>query len=162
MILIIPYDVLVILFALGIRQSANRNRALLFTAFLFLLYGILGPFWPPMHQRQVLAAGGKTYTDSWHIIFTIVTVLIMLLAIGFGSASLSKSFRIYSYLTTLVLIIFGTLTSRFAKEIEANRPTPWAGIWERVNIGAFMLWVSIFSFVLLLRSATATMNELIE
>ena len=158
----IVYDALVILFALGIRQSANGNRALLVSALLFLLYGILGPVWPPMHQREVLAAGGKTSMDTWHIVFTIVTVLLMMLAMGFGAAALGKKFRTYSIQTILIQIIFGILTSRFAPAIEANHPTPWAGVWERVNIGAFILWVSIFSFVLLKRSARSSMSELID
>jgi hypothetical protein len=63
-ILAILYDALVIAFALGIRQTANGNRPLLATAFFFLIYGIIRPVWPPMHQREILAAGGKSSTDS--------------------------------------------------------------------------------------------------
>jgi hypothetical protein len=30
-------------------------------------------------------------------------------------------------------------------------PTPGIGIWERINIGAFMLWIIVFAIMLLQR-----------
>jgi len=34
---------------------------------------VFGLFWPPMHQRAVLAAGGGTLTNTLHVVWTIVT-----------------------------------------------------------------------------------------
>src|SRR5215471_11886591 len=39
--------------------------------------------WPPMHQRAVLAAGGGTLTDTMHVVWALVTVLLMTTAMGF-------------------------------------------------------------------------------
>jgi len=36
-----------------------------------------------------------------------------------------------------------------APRIAANEPTPWIGLWERVNIGAFMLWIVVLAVDLL-------------
>jgi len=36
-----------------------------------------------------------------------------------------------------------------APGIPENLPTPRIGIWERINIGAFMFWVIVFAIVLL-------------
>jgi hypothetical protein len=33
--------------------------------------------------------------------------------------------------------------------IAANLPTPWVGLWERINIGAFLLWVIVLATMLL-------------
>jgi hypothetical protein len=33
--------------------------------------------------------------------------------------------------------------------IAANLPTPWIGVWERINIATFMLWVVVFAIVLM-------------
>jgi hypothetical protein len=34
---------------------------------MFIAHDVTGFFWPPMHQREVLAAGGGTRTDTMHI-----------------------------------------------------------------------------------------------
>jgi hypothetical protein len=49
-----------------------------------------------MHQRVVMAAGGKTMTDTIHIVFTMVTGFLIFTAMGFGAAALGKWFRRYS------------------------------------------------------------------
>jgi hypothetical protein len=44
------------------------------------------------------------------------------------------------------------LTTKESLGIEANLPTPHVGIWERINIGAYMLWVIVFAIMLLKRN----------
>jgi hypothetical protein len=36
------------------------------------------------------------------------------------------------------LVPFGTLTGLDAPRMEANLPTLWMGLWERIAIGLFM------------------------
>jgi accessory gene regulator protein AgrB len=102
-----------------------------------------------MHQRGVLAAGGGTFTDTWHIVMSVITVLLMFLTIGFGAAALSKRFRYYSVATILVFIVFGVLTFAESPNIDKNLPTPFIGLWERINIAAFMVWMLVFAYILL-------------
>lgn len=141
------YTVLVAAFGLGVLRVARGNRALRVTGIILIAYGSLGLLWPPMHLRGIQ----PTLTDTLHIAFAIATVLLMLLAITFGAVALGKGFRLYSIATVVVFALFGTLTFRDAPRIAANLPTPWMGIWERVNIGAFLLWVSVLAVVLLRR-----------
>ncbi len=112
-----------------------------------------------MHQRAVLAAGGGTPTDTMHIIWAIVTVLLMLLAIGFGAAALGKRFRLYSIATIVILFVFGGLTGLDGPRIGANLPTPLVGVWERINIGAFLLWVVVLANTLLRVVDTAAVSS---
>ena len=72
----------------------------------------------PMHLREVLAAGGGTLTDTMHIVFAMVTVLLMLLAMGFGAAAFGKRFRVYSIATMVILLAFGALTVLDAPRIR--------------------------------------------
>jgi heme A synthase len=102
-----------------------------------------------MHQREALAAGDGTLTDMMHIVFSMVTVLLMLLAIGFGAAALGKRFRLYSIATIVLLLVFGALTGVDAPEVAANEPTPWIGVWERLQIGVYLLWVVVLTIALL-------------
>ena len=53
------------------------------------------------------------------------------------------------------LLTFGGLTFLEAPRLEANLPTPWIGLWERINISVFLLWIVVLA-VRLLRGAEAT------
>jgi hypothetical protein len=144
-LLAIQYTLLASAFGLGIRESAGRNRPLRVVGGLMIAYGVLGLFWPPMHLRGI----EPTLTDTMHIVFSMVTVLLMMLAIGFGAAALGKRFRLYSIATLVILVVFGALTGLDAPGIAANLPTPWIGVWERINIGVFLLWVVVLAGALL-------------
>ena len=120
---------------------------------LILGYGSLGLLWPfaPMHLREALAAGGSTLSDTLHIVLSSVTVLLMFVAIGFGGAAFGKRFSAYSAATLMTLLTFGALTFVDAPRVAANLPTPWIGVWERVNVGVFLLWIVVLAIVLLRR-----------
>lgn len=149
--LAIPYTLLVTAFGWGVWRSAGENRALRTAGALLLVYGALGVVWPfaPMHLRPALAAGGGTLSDTTHIALGIVTVVLMLLAIGAGAVAFGTRFRRYSLATLVIVFVFGFLTAVDAPAIPADRPTPWIGVWERINIGAFLLWVIALAVALL-------------
>lgn len=151
-VLCLFYTLLFIAFGLGIWLSANGNRKLRFVAAVVLFDAVFGFFWPPMHQREILAAGGGTLTDTLHLVWTFVHLVLMLLMIGFGASVLGKGFRIFSVAIVLVFIVFGILTSKESIGLEANLPTPHIGIWERINMGAYMLWVIVFAIELMRRN----------
>lgn len=73
----------------------------------------------------------------------------MFLSIGFSAAAFGKGFRFYSIITILVFIVFGVLTFVEAPNVDKNLPTPYIGLWERINIAAFMAWLLVFSINLL-------------
>lgn len=149
-VLLVPvYTLLFAAFGWGILKLANGNRNLRLVGGMIIVYSIINIYWPPMHQREILAAGGGTLTDTLHLIWTILTILLMMLIMGFGAAVSGKRFRFYTILTFGVFIVFGALTFREASGMETNLPTPWMGLWERVNIAAFMLWVIIFAIDIL-------------
>jgi len=91
----------------------------------------------------------KTITDTMHKILTGVSSLFILLAIGFTAASFGKHFRIYSIATIILVLVFGALAGFDAPRIEANLPTPWLGVTERISIFSYMLWVVVLSILLL-------------
>jgi Protein of unknown function (DUF998) len=145
------YTVLVTAFGFGLWKSADRNRAVRIVGGLTLAYASLGLLWPfaAMHQREVLAAGGGTLSDTMHRVLGGVTVFLMFLSIGFGSTAFGKRFRLYSIATIVVLLTFGALTFLEAPRLEANLPTPWIGLWERINITIFLLWIAVLATALL-------------
>ena len=144
------YTVLVTAFGVGLWSFARGNRAVRIVGGLMLALASLGLLWPfaPMHQREVLAAGGGTRADTLHQVLAAVTVLLMFLAIGSGAAAFGRRFRLYSIATIVVLLVFGGMTFLEAPHLQANLPTPWIGLWERINISVFLVWVVMLGAML--------------
>ena len=147
------YTLLVTAFGWGVRMAAGDDRRLRVAGILIAIYGALGVIWPfaPMHLRDALAAGGGTFSDTLHIALGVVTEVIYLLALGFAAAALGRAFRLYSLATFVALLGFAALTFRQAPNIGTNQPTPLIGVWERANIGLFLLWVIVLAVALLVR-----------
>jgi amino acid transporter len=87
--------------------------------------------------------------DTMHIVLTVVTVLLILLIIGFGATASGKRFRSYSISTILILIVCGVWAFSDGPRIAANLPTPWVGVRERINIYGYMLWMAVLAIALL-------------
>ena len=133
------YNLFILAFAFGVWDLSAGNRPLRACAGLLIAFGALGftaPF-TPMHMRGT----EFTLTDTMHITLASVTVLLMFASMAFGAAAFGPRFRIYTIVSIVLLLLFGALTFPDAPRIAANQPTPWVGLYERINIGLFMLWV---------------------
>ncbi len=144
-------SVLTIAFGVGVLLSAGRSRALKTVGALLMAFGIFSMWWPPMHQREVIAAGGSTLTDTLHLVWAGITVFTMFLYIAFGAIALRGRFRWYSIGTAAILLAFGILTGPAIAGISTGQPTPWAGVIERITIFMDLQWVAVLATVLLLR-----------
>jgi hypothetical membrane protein len=156
----IAYGVLALVFGVGVFwEAAGRNRALRITAGLLIAYatiGFTGFTLFPMQQRGV----GTVATDLPHIILTGVLVLLMLLAMGFGAFAFGKRFRVYSFATLLIVIVFGALTTPYPARMAAGQPTPGFGIIERIDVYSFLLWVAMLASALLRHPWSAAQRSL--
>lgn len=150
--LFVTYALLIYAFGMGVWASADRKLALRFVAVGIIgkeVLGLVGTLFFPMHLREVLAADGGTSSDSMHATLAFVGVLFMLFALASATFFFVKWFRLYSIATILLLVVGGVLTGSDVARMEANLPTPWMGVWERINIYAYMLWVIVLSIILL-------------
>jgi len=141
------YAMLEIAFGWGVREAAGQKRVLRIAGVLLIGLGVVdlvAPF-SPMHLR----GAESTLTDTMHVILTVVTVLLILLIIGFGATADGKRFRHYSIATILILLVSGAWAFLDAPLIAANLPTPWIGIRERINIYGYMLWMLVLAIALL-------------
>ena len=64
------------------------------------------------------------------------------------ATAFGKRFRLYSVSSIVVLLAFGALTFWEAPRLQTNLPTPGIGLWERINISVFVLWVVVLATVL--------------
>jgi hypothetical protein len=147
--LFLAYSILIFAFGVGIWRSAGDKRALRVAACLIVgkeVLGFVGTLFTPIHLRGV--AG--TLTDTMHAIITGVGVLLFMFpAIVFGAVALGKWFRLYSLGTGLIFLVFGVLAGLDGPRLAANLPTPWMGVWERINIFGYMLWIVVLAVAFL-------------
>lgn len=129
------------LFGYGLLLSAKGNLKLLIVGVLIMVYSLINSYWPPMHMRGSVTS----LTDTLHLVWAGVTVALMIIIMGVGAAALGRSFKVYTAVTIAANTVFGILTSLEAPGVPINAPTPHIGIWERVNIGVFMVWVIVFA-----------------
>jgi hypothetical protein len=144
--------VLVAAFGAGVWASVGPRRAGRITAALLVGYAVLGAVggvYLSAPTREVLEAGEETWRNTLHLPATAVSVLSILLAMGFGATLLGRRFRYFSYATILAILVFGVWAGLQAGRVEANQPTPWLGIVERGNVYAIMLWVAMLAIGLL-------------
>jgi Protein of unknown function (DUF998) len=152
------YMLLFAAFGFGVVKTSNGNRHLRTLAIIIFAYCIWNFYWPPMHQRGI----EPSLTDTPHIVWASVTVIMMMLMMGFGAAALGTKFRVYTIATMILLMGFGFMTSLDAPKIPLNLPTPLLGIWERILIALFMLWVIVLSTTLLRGVTTSRYAERIS
>jgi len=159
--LFVIYNVLVVLFGIGVaREAAGRGRGLRITGALLTAYGaigilgpiVMGPTFFKMEQRGVGTVAG----DLPHILLTAALVLLMLLAIGFGAFAFGRRFRVYSFATMATIVALGALTVPYAARLAAGEPTPGFGIVERIDVYSLLLWIAVLAGSLLRLQWTRT------
>lgn len=146
------YSGLMLAFGVGVWASAGQKRSLRAIGLMATVVGLSGFVgWPfaPMHQREVLAAGGETWADTMHLVLGGVSSLLFVLSIAIGATAFGKRFRLYSIATLLIVLVAGTLTGLDAPKVAANEPTPWLGIFERIAVFSPMLWYAVLAIGLL-------------
>ena len=95
-------------------------------------------FWPPMNMRGVEFA----LTDALHIAWIFLVVPLMMLSIWFSRDVVGRAF---AYVSLIIVFGFGLLTGLDGPNVAANLPTPYVGLWERISIAAWVVWLVVFS-----------------
>jgi hypothetical protein len=157
--LFLTYSILIFAFGLGIWLSAGRKRALRIAACLIIgkeILGVAATLFFPLHLRGIEG----TQSDIMHGIFTAVGVLLcMFPAMGYGAVAFGKKFRLYSIGTMLIFLVFGVLAGFDQPGYVANLPTPWMGIYERINIYGYLLWIVVLAIALLRKQSDSLRFE---
>ena len=144
--------VLLIAFGVGVWRSARGRRSLQVAGGLVVACGLAGLLvlaFPMTSRAQLVAGGAMPATDSGHIALTGVTVLLIVGMIIAAAVPFSTGFRLYSAASVIVVLLFGALTGTQAPQLVAGASTPWMGAYERISIGAWLLWMVVLAVVLL-------------
>lgn len=148
------FSLLFVAFGIGVRRSASGRRALKLAGVLIVAHGVMSLLWMfgPMSQRDVIAAGGATPADTLHLILSAATGLFVTAYVATMAFAFGWTFRLYSIVTIATALLFGLLSAQVDK-IAAGEPTPDMGLFERIGIGAWLLWVAVVATMLIRRPA---------
>lgn len=138
------YDLLLLAFGIGVWRAAGNRRGLRASAVALLAVAMIGAYWPPMHMRGETT----TLTDTLHVAWAAGISVLIFVAIGASLRSLGTAFRNFSIAMIGLMLVFGTLTFALASDPAKNLPTPWFGVVERLNLGAYLLWVAVLAIAL--------------
>jgi hypothetical protein len=151
------YTILTIAFGIGVYSSAEESPALRGSGLLLILYGLSGFLWLffPMSPR----GAERTISDTGHIGVTILTGILTFGFMGFAAAAFHGRFRFYTIATMLLVAFFGVLAGRGGAALAANQPTPLLGVYERLLIYAYMMWMAVLAMKLIAASPRARVED---
>jgi len=146
------YTALMVGFGVGVWQSAAGKRSVKVLGELLVAFGLTGVMWLPfpMSSRSEIVAGTTQANDVGHLVLSTVTVVLILATVGLGMAAVRRRwFRVYSWVTIVVVLAAGAGTGALSPRIAEGEPTPWLGFYERASFGAWLLWLAMLSLLLL-------------
>lgn len=147
------YAILELAFGIGVWLSAGHRRSLRVTGALLVALGVLDSFGSLFSLD--LGQEADALVNTIHLVVTLVTVVGLVLVIIFGSGADGRWFRVYSFVTLLLVLGGGTLTFLQVPRIQAGLPTPSMGVTERINIYGYMVWLAVLAIVLLRQGTPA-------
>ncbi len=144
----VPHAALTFAFAYGVWRASAGRWSLMITAALLALFALNSFLWgwvAPMHMRGV----AFTATDTLHIAFTVVAVVLMVSFMTIGARPFDSRFRWFSGVTVAAMLICGCIVGTQVPAIAQGLPTPWMGLVERVSVYAPSLWMAVLALALL-------------
>jgi hypothetical protein len=145
------WPVLMVAFGIGVGRAADGRRALRVTGVLLVAHGFVQVLWLafPMSSRVDITAGtAATNHDVGHLVLTAATVAFILSEIGSSAAAFGWRFRLYAIVSVVTVVVFGMLTGMQAAQLAAGEPTPWMGLFERISIAPWLLWMAVLHLIL--------------
>jgi hypothetical membrane protein len=146
------YNISLYIFGLGayLDSSVDDSRKYKAATIMLTIIGILGVM--VLIFTQDPRGAPATLNGTLHIILSGITaaltiISILLVGLSFNKYAKMKLFSWYSYIISLLIFVSGGVG---AASLSNN--SSYGGLFERITIFLFMIWLIIFSYVLLKRS----------
>ena len=141
------YNVFILIFGVGAFLDPDfKSKKFKSGALMLFVIGVLGLM--VLVFTQDPRGTPATLFGTLHIALSGVTaaltiISVVVIGLSFKDYVGMKSFSWYSYLTALFIFLSG---GAGAASIAAN--SPFGGLFERITIFLFMVWVLVFSYIL--------------
>ena len=145
------YNALMVVFAVALGRAFRGSGVALRViapALLALtgLTGILMGFYPMDAIGDPLTYGGRVHIWLAGIASAASMLTVLLVALPLRRHPAWRRFAGYSLISFIVIFFSGAFAA-----LAAARLSPVMGLWERVTIGAFLLWVLVLALRLMAR-----------
>jgi hypothetical protein len=149
-----PFAALELAFGVGVWAASDGRRALQVVGGVVAAHALISPLWllAPMTSRSEMG-GSMPATDLGHLVLSAATVLMIVAMLGFSAAAFQRWFRAYSLLSVGAVLLFGALTGIEAQHLPSSGATPLMGLYERIAMAAWLLWMATLSVKLLIEVA---------
>ena len=121
------------------------------TGVLLVVQGIVALLWLafPMTSRADMTSGAPAAAnDVGHLVMTAVTIVLILSEIGISALAFGWRFRLFAIASAVTVVVFGALTAAQASRLPTGGPTPRMGLFERISIAPWLLWMAVLHVVL--------------
>jgi hypothetical membrane protein len=141
------YNVFILIFGVGAFLDPDfKSKKFKSGALMLFVIGVLGLM--VLVFTQDPRGTPATLFGTLHIAFSGVTaaltiISVVVIGLSFKDYVGMKSFSWYSYLTAIFIFLSG---GAGAASIAVN--SPFGGLFERITIFLFMVWVLVFSYIL--------------
>lgn len=143
------YNFSLFLFGIGafldneIDSSRKYKAATLMLATIGIL-GLLLLFFPQDPRNSAVTFQSTMHIAIAGIISLFILISVLLIGINFRKIKEMKSFSIYSFVSFVVILVSGG-----AAAISVGTNYAYGGLFQRITIFTFMLWVIVFSYLIL-------------
>jgi len=139
------FDILITAFGVGVWKLSDHKRPLQITAFLLIVFGLLGLVGLFLPQAAMQLEEGLA-PQLPHIIFIALAVVLIILFMAFGAFTSGKIFRFFSIALILAMLLFYILSATMAPK-GVNFAYPWMGALERAGYYSYLLWILVFAVI---------------
>lgn len=143
------YNISIIVFGVGAFRDSSVNLTKKYKAatFMIVLIGVLGllmlVFTQPVPITNV-TTGGTIHLILAGVSSLITMIAILLIGLVYWGNTQMRSFAIYSFISDIIILISGGMAA-----VSIGGHNGYGGLFERITIGFFLLWVIVFSYVIL-------------
>ncbi len=153
------YNISLLIFGFGAYLDSNIDDSKKYkVASIFLaLIGLLGLsmyFFPQDPRGAASTVGGTLHIILAGIISPLTIISIFLMGLSFRKYSELKLFVTYSYLSGVIVLVSGGIAA-----VSIANNSIYGGLFERVTIFTFMIWVIILSYLILGKKSSESTNN---
>ncbi len=156
------YNISLLIFAIGayLDSSIDDSKKYRVASIFLALIGLLGlsMYFFPQDPR----GAASTITGTLHIILAgiispLTIIAIFLMGLSFRKYSELKLFAIYSYISGVIVLVSGGTAA-----VSVANNSVYGGLFERITIFTFMVWVLILSYIILKRKTNESSDTKFE
>jgi hypothetical membrane protein len=151
------YNISIIIFGLGAYLDSMDNSKKYKTATIFLaligLFGLTLYFFPQDPRGTAATMAGTLHIVIAGIISALTIISIFLVGLSLRKYSEMKLFSAYSLLSGILVFVSGGIAA-----VSVANNSAYGGLFERITIFTFMIWVIVLSIIILRRNSVPKSN----